>query len=62
MLSSVKMDTSIIPSEIIVKKIYIIRNKKVMLDKDLAGLYGVPTKSLNLAVKRKKKRANDSFE
>ena len=33
-------------------KIYLLRGKKVMMDKDLAMLYGVPTKSLNLAVKR----------
>ena len=46
----------IIPSERIVSKIYIIRNKKVMLDKDLAELYGVKTKVLNLAVKRNMKR------
>ena len=33
-------------------RIYLIRGEKVMLDYDLAVLYGVPTKSLNLAVKR----------
>ncbi|MCA6448709.1 MAG: ORF6N domain-containing protein [Chitinophagaceae bacterium] len=32
--------------------IYEIREQRVMLDRDLARLYGVPTKSLNLAVKR----------
>jgi hypothetical protein len=37
---------------VIQKKIYEIRGHKVMLDKDLAILYGIPTKSLNLAVKR----------
>lgn len=42
----------VIPSERIVSKIYIIRNKKVMLDKDLAELYGVKTMVLNQAVKR----------
>lgn len=30
------------------RRIYIIRGEKVMLDRDLAKLYGVPTKSLNL--------------
>jgi len=46
----------IIPSERIVNKIYIIRNRKVMLDKDLAELYGVKTMALNQAVKRNIKR------
>src|SRR5438132_13395564 len=34
------------------RRIHLIRAEKVMLDYDLAALYGVPTKSLNLAVKR----------
>ncbi|MCX6721474.1 MAG: ORF6N domain-containing protein [Candidatus Staskawiczbacteria bacterium] len=51
----------IIPSERIVSKIYIIRNRKVMLGKDLADLYGVPTKSLNLAVRRNQKRFPEDF-
>jgi hypothetical protein len=51
----------IIPSERIVSKIYILRNRKVMLDRDLAELYGVPTKSLNLAVKRNIKRFPEDF-
>ncbi len=38
--------------ETIVNKIYFIRGQKVMLDKDLAGLYGVLTGNLNKAVKR----------
>lgn len=33
-----------IPDEIITNKIYFIRNQKVMLDRDLAELYGVETK------------------
>lgn len=37
---------------IIAQNIYIIRGKKVMIDKDLARLYGVETKALNQAVKR----------
>jgi len=51
----------IIPSERIVSKIYIIRNKKVMLDKDLAELYGVKTMVLNQAVKRNIKRFPADF-
>jgi len=36
----------IIPSELIASKIYIIRRLKVMLDRDLAQLYGVETNSI----------------
>lgn len=43
------------------EKIYIIRGKKVMLDKDLAMLYGVTTKALNQAVKRNTKRFPEDF-
>jgi len=51
----------IIPSERIVSKIYIIRNRKVMLDRDLAELYGVTTGNLNLAVRRNIKRFPADF-
>lgn len=51
----------IIPSERIVSKIYIIRNRKVMFDRDLAELYGVKTMVLNQAVKRNKKRFPEDF-
>lgn len=54
-------DSFIIPSERIVSKIYIIRNKKVMLDKDLAELYGVKTMVLNQAVRRNTKRFPADF-
>lgn len=54
-------DLTIIPSEKIVSKIYIFRNKKVMLDRDLAELYGVETKTLNQAVKRNIKRFPEDF-
>ena len=43
------------------EKIYIIRGKKVMFDKDLAMLYEVPTKRLNEAVKRNIKRFPEDF-
>ena len=42
-------------------KIYEIRDRKVMLDKDLAFLYEVPTKSLNLSVKRNTERFPGDF-
>jgi len=42
--------------KLIQRKIYTIRNQKVMLDFDLAELYGVETKNLNLSVRRNIKR------
>jgi phage regulator Rha-like protein len=50
-----------IPSERIISKIYIIRNKKVMLDRDLAVLYGVKTTVFNQAVRRNIKRFPADF-
>ncbi|MFH1540733.1 MAG: ORF6N domain-containing protein [Elusimicrobiota bacterium] len=44
--------TDIVKQDSIEKKIFLIRGLNVMLDRDLSELYGVPTKSLNLAVKR----------
>jgi len=41
-----------LPDEVVINKIYLIRGQKVMLDRDLAELYGVETKVLNQAVKR----------
>jgi hypothetical protein len=41
-----------IPTEVIEQKIYQIRGQKVMLDRDLANLYGVETRVLNQAVRR----------
>lgn len=46
----------LIPDEIMINKILLIRDKKVMIDKDIAELYGVTTKRLNEQVKRNKKR------
>jgi hypothetical protein len=43
---------SIIPVEQIERKIYLIRGHKVMLDRELADLYGVETRVLNQAVRR----------
>jgi hypothetical protein len=51
----------VIPDEIITSKIYLIREKKVMLDKDLAELYNVTTGVLNQAVKRNIARFPDDF-
>jgi hypothetical protein len=51
----------LLPIELIEKKILIIRGEKVMLDSDLAELYGVPTKVFNQAVKRNRERFPDDF-
>jgi len=45
-----------LPDEVVINKIYLIRGQKVMLDRDLAELYGVETKVLNQAVKRNSER------
>jgi hypothetical protein len=52
---------SIIPDEIISSKIYVIRDKKVILDQDLAVLYNVETRALKQAVKRNIERFPDDF-
>jgi hypothetical protein len=43
------------------RRIFLVRGQKVMLDTDLAELYRVPTKSLNLAVKRNVDRFPEDF-
>ena len=50
-----------IPDEVVMSKIYQIRNQKVMLDEDLAELYGVETKRLNEQVKRNIDRFPEDF-
>ncbi|OGL67160.1 DNA-binding protein [Candidatus Uhrbacteria bacterium RIFCSPHIGHO2_01_FULL_63_20] len=51
----------LIPHERIEGRIYLIRGKKVMLDRDLAALYGVKTQVLNQAVKRNADRFLPDF-
>jgi len=51
----------LIPVERIVAKIYRIRDTKVMLDRDLAELYGVETRTLKQAVRRNIKRFPPDF-
>jgi hypothetical protein len=50
-----------IPDELILSKIYLIRDQKVMLDSDLALLYGVETKHLKRQVRRNIARFPDDF-
>ena len=52
---------SLIPAEHIERAILVFREEKVMLDADLAALYGVPTKRLLQAVKRNLSRFPDDF-
>ena len=52
---------TVIPTERIESAIYLIRGQKVILDKDLAVLYGVETFNLNKAVKRNRERFPGDF-
>ncbi len=53
--------TDLIPTESIAIRIFFIRGHKVMLDRDLAVLYGVKTKALKQAVRRNISRFPDDF-
>jgi hypothetical protein len=52
---------ALVPTEIIVTKIIFVRGEKVLLDRDLAELYGVETRVLNQAVGRNRKRFPEDF-
>ena len=56
-----KQNGSVLPAERVINKIYFIREQKVMLDSDLAELYGVETKRLKEQVKRNIKRFPEDF-
>lgn len=56
-----KEQSSIISDEAVINKIYLIRGEKVMLDRDLAELYGVETRRLNEQVKRNIERFPKDF-
>lgn len=51
----------LIPQELIEQRIFMLRNQKVMIDRDLAELYGVETKHLNRQVKRNIERFPEEF-
>jgi hypothetical protein len=55
------LSEQLIPIKGIAESIYTIRDQRVMLDSDLAVLYGVETKALNRAVKRNPERFPKSF-
>ena len=55
------MPSKNISKEIITKNIFYIRGQKVMIDRDIARLYGVETRTLNQAVRRNRERFPDDF-
>ena len=63
-MSKIEASTSLIPRERIEQAILFVRGHKVLLDSDLAALYGVPTKRLNEQVRRNQERfpADFAFE
>lgn len=54
-------DKSLLPPESVINKILVIRNQKVILDRDLAVLYNVETRALKQAVRRNIKRFPEDF-
>lgn len=56
-----KAGHALIPLETIESKIFVLRGHRVMLDRDLAELYGVETRALNQAVKRNTERFPEDF-
>jgi hypothetical protein len=56
-----KSTTKVAQAELIERRIHIIRGQRVMLDSDLAELYGVPTKRLNEQVQRNADRFPEDF-
>lgn len=59
--ASIMAKAELVPVERIEKTILLIRGHKVMLDRDLAELYEVPTKRLNEQVRRNRKRFPEDF-
>jgi len=55
------MTKSFIPAENVINKILVIKNQKVILDRDLALLYNVETRVLKQAVKRNIRRFPSDF-
>jgi ORF6N domain len=55
------MAAEIISVKAIAQVIYLVRGRRVLLDRDLAALYGVETRTLNQAVKRNTTRFPDDF-
>jgi len=51
----------IFPDDVVLTKIYLIRDHKIMIDRDLAELYGIETRRLKEAVRRNRKRFPEDF-
>ena len=60
-MTDVKNQQLILSENLVARKIYFIRDRKVMLDRDLAELYEIETKVLNQAVRRNAERFPDAF-
>ncbi len=60
-MAKIKAHSHQLTEETIIEKIYVLRGMKVMLDKDLAEMYGVEVRALNQAVKRNITRFPDDF-
>ena len=61
MIKEKKKTIPIVPDEVVMSKIFFIRDQKIMLDSDLATLYGVEMRVLNQAVQRRPDRFPDDF-
>ncbi|MBI5427677.1 MAG: ORF6N domain-containing protein [Nitrospinae bacterium] len=61
MKKSTGQTEAVVPGQDVARRIFLIRGHRVMIDRDLAGLYGVETKYLNKAVKRNLDRFPDDF-
>jgi hypothetical protein len=60
-MENLDTNTELFPDHIVLSKIFIIREHKVMIDRDLAELYGVETRTLNQTVKRNLQRFPEDF-
>ncbi len=57
----IKPVEALVPLERVQQRIMLLRGQKVIIDRDLATLYGTTTKALNQAVKRNKERFPEDF-
>ena len=60
-MAAKNLKPGLIPEKIIAEKIFLIRGQKVMIDRDLAELYGVATKVIKQAVRRNIERFSEDF-
>ncbi len=56
-----KVNKSIVPDEIVINKIYVLRGERIILDRDLAELYDVKPIRLREQVKRNSERFPEKF-